>query len=83
MNTCIAGSNGSLCTIICIMPSSVIEHIVYDENSHTLTIVFLSGAVYQYLKVPLSVYNEMRAARSKGTYLNTRIKGSYKFKKIQ
>ncbi len=65
------------------MPSTVIEHMVYDEKLCTLTIIFLSGAVYQYLNVPHAVYAEMKAARSKGTYLNTHIKTNYSFKKIK
>ncbi|MEP6750895.1 MAG: KTSC domain-containing protein, partial [Bacteroidota bacterium] len=44
---------------------------------------FVSGAVYEYKKVPLAVVNAMRKATSKGTYLNKHIKGSYSFTKIK
>ena len=54
----------------------------YDASSETLKIIFLSGAVYEYRKVPPSVYNAMKTAFSKGTYLNKYIKGQYSYKKI-
>lgn len=64
------------------MPSSVVSHIHYDKAQKLLTVVFVSGAVYHYKKVPESVYEEMRTASSKGTFLNTRIKGHFDFEKI-
>lgn len=65
------------------MPSSVIDHMTYDGARHVLRIVYVSGAVYDYLKVPEQIYNEMKAATSKGTFLNTRIKGNYEFRKVK
>ncbi len=54
----------------------------YNKEQEKLTVVYLSGAVYDYLKVPDEVYTEMIAARSKGTYLNKNIKGKYTFVKV-
>jgi hypothetical protein len=65
------------------MPSSVVRAIKYDEPSHTLRVVYLSGNIYEYKEVPLSVYEKMRSATSKGTFLNTKIKGHYDFQKIK
>jgi hypothetical protein len=64
------------------MPSSVVADMEYNEAARTLRITYVSGMVYDYLKVPLSVYKEMKAASSKGTYLNYQIKGKYKFRKV-
>ena len=64
------------------MPSSVVATMHYDVNKETLRIVFVSGLVYDYLKVPVEVYQAMKKSGSKGTYLNTHIKGNYDFKKI-
>ena len=64
------------------MPSSVVAHIHYDENARTLRVVFVSGDVYDYRKVPLAVYHEMKAAKSKGIYLNRHIKPNYSFRKV-
>ena len=65
------------------MPSSVVAHIDYNLDSSTLTITFISGLVYAYKAVPEDVYKEMKMAPSKGTYLNTHIKGKYDFERIK
>ena len=64
------------------MPSTVVAHIHYDEDTRTLRVVFVSGEVYDYRKVPLAVYNEMKAAKSKGIYLNRYIKPNYSYRKV-
>lgn len=64
------------------MPSSVISTYSFDASTHTLKVVFLSGLVYEYLDVPESVYREMKEVKSKGTFLNTRIKGFFKYRKL-
>lgn len=64
------------------MPSSVVAHINYDAARLVLRVKFLSGSVYEYLRVPEKIYQAMKNALSKGTYLNEHIKGYYDFKKI-
>jgi len=54
----------------------------YDAISHTLEIKYVSGMVYRDLDVPAEVYNDMRAASSKGQFLNRFIKGKYAFEKV-
>jgi len=51
--------------------------------STTLRVVFVSGKVYDYKKVPLEVYKAMKNAASKGNYLNRHIKGNYDYKKLK
>jgi hypothetical protein len=65
-----------------VMPSSVVARFNYDKDTNTLTVVFVSGMVYDYLEVPEEVYNEMKSSGSKGTYLNLHIKGHYDYKKV-
>ena len=65
------------------MPSSVVAAIRYDASKSTLRVVYVSGAVYDYKKVPEEVYNEMKKAFSKGEFLNKEIKPHYKFEKIK
>jgi len=65
------------------MPSSVVRAIKYDEPSHTLQVVYVSGNIYEYKEVPPAVYEKMRSATSKGTFLNTKIKGHYDYQKIK
>ena len=64
------------------MPSSVIHSFKYDAAKQILKIIYNSGAVYNYLDVPLSVYEALQRARSKGTYLNKKIKGKFGYEKI-
>lgn len=64
------------------MPSSVVASIQYDPATAILRVIFVSGSVYDYKKVPEKVYKEMKAATSKGIFLNKYIKGSYPFRKI-
>jgi hypothetical protein len=65
------------------MPSSVVSAIKYDPKTSVLRVIFVSGMVYDYMKVPEKIYEDMKAAFSKGTYLNQQIKGHYQFKKIK
>jgi hypothetical protein len=64
------------------MPSSVVSKFHYHPETQTLRVTYVSGMVYDYLKVPEEKYLAMKAAFSKGTYLNLEIKGSYEFRKV-
>jgi hypothetical protein len=55
----------------------------YDAGTKTLRIIYLSGAVYDYKNVPEEIYKDIKAAASKGTFLNRDIKGHFPFKKIK
>lgn len=63
--------------------SSSISSIGYDSSSSTLEIRFLNGGVYHYFNVPLNIYQNLMSASSHGTYLNTYIKGGYRYTKIR
>jgi len=65
------------------MPSTVISSTTYNPQKKILRVIFLSGAVYDYLDVPQKVYDNMLKAFSKGTFLNGHIKQKYVFKKIR
>ena len=52
------------------MPSSVVAEIKYDNVSHALSVVYVSGLVYDYKNVPEEIYAGMKTAFSKGTFLN-------------
>ncbi|SFI67284.1 KTSC domain-containing protein [Kaistella treverensis] len=63
------------------MPSSVIKKYFYKPEQQILTIVYVSGAVYDYLDVPQEIFDDFRAAFSKGTFLNKKIKPNFKYEK--
>lgn len=62
--------------------SSNIAEIGYDEPSGTLEILFHSELLYQYFDVPLVVYEEFIVASSYGRYLNSNIKGKFRYARI-
>lgn len=64
------------------MPSSVVSKMIYNEETQTLRIVYVSGMVYDYKKVPPEMYQAMTASRSKGTFLNRYVKGNFEFEKV-
>lgn len=64
------------------MPSSVVQRYTYNRDTGTLRVVFVSGMIYDYKNVPEEVYNAMKAATSKGQFLNFYIKPLYSYEKI-
>jgi hypothetical protein len=64
------------------MPSSVIKSYFYDEDKKILRIVYQSGAVYDYLNLSQTVFDDFKSAFSKGTFLNKVIKPKFQFRKI-
>lgn len=60
--------------------SSNVEAIGYEPDSQELHVRFLkSGKTYVYYGVEAWVYEEFRESESKGSYLNTRIKGAFPY----
>lgn len=59
------------------MPSTVIRRFDYSPEARELTIEFVSGRRYVYSDVPLEVAESMRAAFSKGSYFNRKIRDNY------
>jgi KTSC domain len=54
--------------------SSTIAEIGYEEETSILEIEFQSGAIYEYLDVPSSVYSELLTAPSIGRYFDQNVK---------
>jgi len=65
------------------MPSTVVSAMHYYPHKKLLRVIYVSGSVYDYKDVPEKIYNAMKSALSKGTYLNKYIKGKYHFDKIE
>ena len=63
--------------------SSTLKSAGYQGTSFTLELEFTTGSVYQYSNVPISVYQELMDAPSKGSYFNDYIKDKYRYKKIE
>tara|TARA_R110002050_G_scaffold3249_3_gene17203 strand:- start:52970 stop:53179 length:210 start_codon:yes stop_codon:yes gene_type:complete len=62
--------------------SSNISEIGYDEPSRTLEVLFSNGSVYQYFDIPPQIYTELLHAGSVGRYLNSTIKGHFRYARV-
>lgn len=66
--------------------SSMLAAVGYDEANKTLAVTFTSGKkgiVYRYAGVSPEVYEEMKLAKSIGTFFGQRIRGKYETTKIE
>ena len=59
--------------------SSNIARFAYDSTSRILAVEFLKGGTYNYFDVPDAVFEQMKAAPSKGQFLAQSIKGAYRY----
>ena len=57
--------------------SSMMASVGYDPLSRVLEIEFATGAVYQYLDVPLDLYQDLLDAPSQGRFFQSRIRGAF------
>lgn len=64
------------------MPGAAIEAFSYDEALSELTVRFVGGGTYVYSLVPATVVKALDAARSRGAFVNARIKDRYPFRRI-
>ena len=62
--------------------SDNIVSIGWDAGSEVLEVEFKRGAVYQYERVPQSVFNGLMGASSHGGYLADRVKGVYEYRRV-
>lgn len=62
--------------------SSNLNSVGYEPETETLEVEFSSGAVYQYTRVPQSVYDSLCKAASPGALFADQVKSRYRFKRI-
>ena len=54
--------------------SSALAQVAYDTQRAILHVQFRDGAIYQYLGVPVRIYQDLLRADSKGAYFNHHIR---------
>jgi hypothetical protein len=54
----------------------------YDAATAILEVVFRAGGVYRYQGVPESIYHELMAAPSHGTFFQKHVKVQYPYVKV-
>lgn len=62
--------------------SSSVARIGYDHTTEEAYVEFHGGGLYVYRGVPLSVFDELAEAESKGTFVNDEIKPLYPFRRL-
>jgi hypothetical protein len=60
-----------------LVASSWMASVLYNGERATLDVELHSGAVYQYLSVPLEIFQSLLRAESYGAYLNRHIRGQF------
>jgi len=62
--------------------SSNIARYRYDINGHVLQVEFKNGGTYNYYDVLQAVFDQMKAATSKGQFLAQNVKGVYRYARV-
>ncbi|HEX6957948.1 MAG TPA: KTSC domain-containing protein [Ferrovibrio sp.] len=62
--------------------SSTLRAVGYEPERRILRLIFSSGITYDYFAVPLSVYDALMSAVSKGRFFNTRIRDRYRCRRM-
>ena len=64
-----------------VLDSSVLSAMTYSLDA-TLELVFRSGRIYRYFTVPPPIVESLIAAKSKGVYFNSRIRGRFRYQRL-
>ena len=64
------------------MSSEAIRYFHYDAAKRELKVGFRPSGDYVYLDVPPEEVEALKAAESKGAYINSHIKPRYKFRRV-
>jgi len=64
-----------------VVESSSLTALGYDDSQAILAVQFRDGAFYYYHGVPLSLFQALLHATSKGAYFNLHIRGRFPYSK--
>jgi KTSC domain len=70
-------------TIMVEIKSSNIKSATYNTETENLSVVFNTGSVYEYNKVPWQKFTRFRLAESQGKFFNEQISKEHKFTKVK
>jgi lysyl-tRNA synthetase class 2 len=62
--------------------SEAIDMFVYDDQQLVLTISFVSGSRYEYAMVPPRIFEEFKAAGSRGRYFIAEIRNFFPYARV-
>jgi hypothetical protein len=64
------------------VPSTAIRRISYDDASRTLFVTFIDGDTYAYFEVAPKLYDDFRAATSKGRFFAYKVRDRYRYQRL-
>jgi hypothetical protein len=64
------------------MPSTAIRRLSYDEETSTLFVTFVDGDTYAYFDAPRGLFQDFRAARSKGGFFARKVRNRYRYQRV-
>jgi hypothetical protein len=67
---------------VTVVASTTLATVAYDPARQLLRLEFCSRAVYCYLGVPATVYQELIAAPSKGAFFNRHIRSHFPYQRL-
>lgn len=59
--------------------SSLLVSAAYIGSESVLDLELVNGAIYRYFAVPATIYQDLLAADSKGSYFNRHIRGRFHY----
>lgn len=62
--------------------SSNVARIGYDNVAGILEVTFHNGSTYHYYDVPQHIWESFKAAPSQGQFLNSQVKGYYRYSRV-
>lgn len=64
------------------MPSTAIQRFSYDPQTSVLFVTFVDGETYAYFDAPERLYQDFRAARSKGGFFAREVRNRYRYRRL-
>jgi len=62
--------------------SSNVKEIGYDAETSILYVMFKNNSLYKYFDVGADVWDDFKAAASKGQFVHQRLKGVYNYERV-
>lgn len=63
--------------------SSNLKSATFNTEDENLLVEFNNGSIYEYEKVPWTIFTKLRMAESQGKFFNSDISKKYKYKKVK
>ena len=66
-----------------LVASSAIRAVGYDAKSRTMEVEYAADEIYDYFPVPEDLYRELLLSRSKGSFVEQRVKGRFIYRRVE